>query len=142
MSDENDETDVSDILKYEKKLTKALKKRKLCSDENQFGDLDSKIKKYEKKISKARVHYDSTPHGNSDANVGGETSAQNDPDHKSVDKSGMTLLLFYAYVEPVWRPAMHSTMIEWAQNTLEANGSCYIILLSLTISNFAFRRNR
>lgn len=110
-----------DLIKYEKKLTKALKKRKQSSDESEFIELDGKIKKYEKKIAKARLCYEdslaSSKLKGSQSDV--ETTLL---EGGKIDKSGMTLLLFYAYVEPVWRPAQHSTMIEWARNTLESNG--------------------
>jgi hypothetical protein len=110
-----------DLIKYEKKLTKALKKRKLSSDENEFGDLDGKIKKYEKKIARARLSYDDS-FASSKLKESHLDSAAAAPHDQEIDKSGMSLLLFYAYVEPVWRPAQHSTMIEWARSTLESNG--------------------
>ena len=122
-SDNGNAESASDVIKYEKKLSNALKKRKLCSSEAECADFDISIRKYEKKIAKARKRHISSKAGSitgpdSNDDVNGESREPVAP----VDKSGMTLLLFYAYVEPIWKPAQHTTMIEWARSTLENNG--------------------
>ena len=38
---------------------------------------------------------------------------------KDVDKSGVSLLLFYAYIEPEWDEPTHKRVIKWAKGVLE-----------------------
>ena len=46
-------------------------------------------------------------------------NTQNDD---NIDKSGMSLLLFYAYVEPGWTSKQHSDTIKWAEGVLSSQG--------------------
>lgn len=92
---------MSDIAKYEKKVAKATKSLKTLTGKKEIEEAKHTIEKYQKKIDKARpavepVVEESVP----------------------VDKSGMTLLLFYAYVEPAWSHDRHREAIEWVEATL------------------------
>jgi len=106
---------------YQKKLSKVLKKRSRSTDPEAIKELDRKKKKYEDKISEIQPNVAVNGNSTDNTQVSLEEK-QPDKPTGSIDKSGVTLLLFYAYVEPVWKPAQHTRMIEWAQQTLEANG--------------------
>ena len=85
--------------KYTKKLAKA--ERKILNldehkDAEELAELQSKVLKYKGKLSKSKVNAEPI----------------------NVDKSGVTLLLFYAYVEPAWSIAQHSEAIRWAEKLL------------------------
>jgi predicted sulfurtransferase len=108
------------IEKYEKKLQEGIKKRnyrKFIEDESEDDEeLEKKIKKYEHKITKARATLESeTPVSVSSGNGVTVSSA-------NIDKSGMSLLLFYAYVEPGWNSKQHTDTIKWAEGVLSSNG--------------------
>jgi hypothetical protein len=102
---------VLSIEKYEKKLSKAMKKRKRSENDSDDEELNKKIKKYEDKLSQAKLAFS-----------GGATASSTPQSQAPIDKSGMTLLLFYAYVEPVWKPKQHSEVMKWAQATVEGHG--------------------
>jgi hypothetical protein len=107
------------LKKYQKKLAKALKKLRsfdanLENDASQECDdqvqLKLKIEKYERKIR--------------EVSSGEECFVEADraEERKEVDKSGMSLLLFYAYVEPPWSSARHTQTLHWAEETLKSLG--------------------
>ncbi|KAF0746549.1 hypothetical protein AaE_008078, partial [Aphanomyces astaci] len=82
--------------KYERKLDKALRKLHTAEANDDAEDMLSlrvKVEKYERKIKQL-----ATPSTSDD-----------------VDKSGMSLLLFYAYVEPAWSPVRHKDTLHWAE---------------------------
>lgn len=103
-----------------------------------MGPRDDKLQKYEKKIAKTMLKLKSCP-GSDEDNCGDESNRKtslrlklekyqrkrdalmDDPDIIP-DKSGMSLLLFYAYVEPPWSPHRHNETIRWAESTLTALG--------------------
>ena len=99
------------IEKYEKKLAESIKKRnyrKFIEDESdEDEELEKKIRKYEHKISKARASLE---------------GCENAEKRNAVDKSGISLLLFYAYVEPGWTSKQHTDTIKWAEGILSENG--------------------
>jgi hypothetical protein len=116
---------MDDIEKYEKKLERAMRKRERQNegegkedDEEEERERAKKIQKYEKKIQKARLALESQ----SKAAATATASALAGGDVVEIDKSGMTLLLFYAYVEPIWKHAEHAEVMRWAQSTLEGYG--------------------
>ncbi|KAF0695353.1 Aste57867_13835 [Aphanomyces stellatus] len=89
---------------YQRKLDKALRKLHTAEGNDDAEDmlaLRMKVEKYERKL---KLVTDAT-----DASV-------------EVDKSGMSLLLFYAYVEPAWSPARHKDTLHWAENLLNSLG--------------------
>lgn len=118
-------------MKYERKLQRVKRKRISLEGEHreeEGGDtqeeISKKIQKYEKKLMKAKqtlrelengTTLELNPHSshvNCDAGTG----------VTQINKSGMTLLLFYAYVEPIWKPAEHAEVMRWAQSTLQNYG--------------------
>ncbi|ETV69507.1 hypothetical protein H257_14872 [Aphanomyces astaci] len=89
--------------KYERKLDKALRKLHTAEANDDAEDMLSlrvKVEKYERKIKQL-----ATPSTSDD-----------------VDKSGMSLLLFYAYVEPAWSPVRHKDTLHWAEGLLNSLG--------------------
>ncbi|CAK4083470.1 unnamed protein product [Aphanomyces euteiches] len=90
--------------KYQKKLDKALRKlhsAEANDDAEDMLDLRLKVEKYERKLKLVTEAVDASA---------------------PVDKSGMSLLLFYAYVEPAWSPAKHKDTLHWAENLLASLG--------------------
>jgi hypothetical protein len=106
------------IEKYEKKLAEGIKKRnyrRFIEDESDDDEeLEKKIKKYEHKISHAKVTLGSA--------VIPTATVVLTKDDSHIDKSGMSLLLFYAYVEPGWSSKQHTETIKWAEGVLSSNG--------------------
>jgi predicted sulfurtransferase len=104
------------IEKYEQKLAEGIKKRnyrKFIEDESDDDvDLEKKIKKYEHKIAKAKAAIIA------DTPSSSESASSEVSDN---DKSGMSLLLFYAYVEPGWNSKQHHDTIKWAEGILSSN---------------------
>ena len=96
---------MSGVAKYEKKMKKASRKLECLSDSEAENDLRKKIAKYEKKIARVQA---------SDAPVAAPAPVS----APAVDKSGLSLLLFYAYVEPPWSHKRHLEAIDWANATL------------------------
>ncbi|RHY27405.1 hypothetical protein DYB32_007699 [Aphanomyces invadans] len=91
--------------KYQRKLDKALRKLHSAEANDDAEDMLSlrmKVEKYERKLKQLSTK----------------------PDHKDevVDKSGMSLLLFYAYVEPAWTPVRHKETLHWAEDLLNSLG--------------------
>jgi predicted sulfurtransferase len=102
---------MSDIEKYEKKVAKAARALQTLTDKNEIKEAKHTMDKYQKKIEKARTN------SSSSAVVSG-ADAPPAADAKPVDKSGLTLLLFYAYVEPPWTHERHREAIEWVEALL------------------------
>jgi hypothetical protein len=88
--------------KYTRKLKKCMQKWETCEDDRN-DEIKGKIEKYQRKLEAFEKE-------------------SNDVRVREVDKSGMTLLLFYGYVEPAWSSSQHSEAIRWAQKTLEKQG--------------------
>jgi hypothetical protein len=111
------------VEKYERKLQHQNRKRSRQSsgekDDQEEQQILKKIQKYEKKLQRAReaLGKDAT------ASVPTTSVAPSTNEVANIDKSGMTLLLFYAYVEPIWKPAEHAEVMRWAQSTLDSYGS-------------------
>jgi hypothetical protein len=110
------------VEKYERKLQRENRKRGRqsgCEHETEEEDQQTlkKIQKYEKKLKKAMA---ALGRGATGTSVQLLTSGA--PTTTEIDKSGMTLLLFYAYVEPIWKPAEHAEVMRWAQSTLDSYG--------------------
>jgi hypothetical protein len=112
------------VEKYERKLQHQNRKRSRQSsgekDDQEEQQILKKIQKYEKKLQRAReaLGKDATA-----ASVPTTSEAPSTNEVANIDKSGMTLLLFYAYVEPIWKPAEHAEVMRWAQSTLDSYGS-------------------
>lgn len=116
------------IKKYEKKLAEGIKKRnyrKFIEDESdEDEELEKKIKKYEQKIKKAKqaLPPEATANTTADATSSTTAVATTTANENKIDKSGMSLLLFYAYVEPGWTSKQHSDTIKWADGVLSSQG--------------------
>lgn len=128
-------TSLEIIEKYETKLAEGIKKRnyrKFIEDESDDDEeLEKKIKKYEHKIRKAKkasgidtdIATDTpTPTRSSSLTTSSSTSSNISTNDDHIDKSGMSLLLFYAYVEPGWNSKQHSDTIKWADGVLSSQG--------------------
>jgi hypothetical protein len=124
---------MEEIEKYERKLERAIRKRQRHEEGGDGQEVggeeerqrEKKIQKYEKKIQKARLVLESQ--SNAAATTSASTSLAGG-EVAEIDKSGMTLLLFYAYVEPIWKPAEHAEVMRWAQSTLEGYGETIFLL--------------
>lgn len=123
---------MEEIEKYERKLERAMRKRgREPGGEEQEGAGEErerrvkKIQKYEKKIQKAREALESQ--ANAAAAATSASASLTEGGVVDIDKSGMTLLLFYAYVEPIWKPAEHAEVMRWAQSTLEGYGETLLL---------------
>ena len=94
--------------KYKKKLEKArVRLAQLDSSASEEAtELQEKIKKYEKKLAESTT-----------ATSDGENTRESVAPVVT-DTSGITLLLFYAYIEPPWTQAQHSAALHWAEETL------------------------
>lgn len=123
---------MADIAKYEKRLEKMKRKREEASSEANGqvpADIAKKIEKYEKKLKKARETLEVETLGPLQNHSPPDEENREDSEVPRVlDKSGMTLLLFYAYVEPIWKPAEHAEVMRWAQTTLENYGTMFIVI--------------
>jgi len=104
---------MSEIEKYEKKVAKATKALATLTDKKEIEEAMHTIKKYRKKLEKARPSSSSSV-----APATAVSFVEPVEETKPVDKSGMTLLLFYAYVEPPWSHDRHREAIEWVEATL------------------------
>lgn len=100
-------------LKYERKISKALRKLQNCDISTDSESLRITMEKYKRKLEVLS--------SGSRAGLGG-VADDTPSSHAEVNKSGMSLLLFYAYVEPAWSPHRHNETIRWADATLSALG--------------------
>jgi hypothetical protein len=85
-------------------------------------DMNDKLAKYRKKLDKALKKYETTPTEELKAKIEKYQQKLNSRNDVPIDKSGMTLLLFYAYVEPPWNSAEHADAIRWATDVLSSAG--------------------
>ena len=103
------------LAKYQKKLSKILLLLQSLEDgiedaeHSDHADLRSKLEKYERKIKRASEGEE-------------QFKAESESGDLEIDKSGISLLLFYAYVEPAWSPVYHQKTLRWAEQTLTELG--------------------
>lgn len=112
------------VAKYEKKIAKTLRKLKgsSVSDSDDSGDETDKKTSLRLKIEKYRRKIGALTSAEGDSDSDSVAPAVAVVEKKEVDKSGMSLLLFYAYVEPAWSPHRHNDTIGWAEATLTSLG--------------------
>lgn len=116
--------------KYEKKLSKSLKKLKEIENANDTNS-DSKTMKIQKKIDKYKKKLIKTNRKRSNsmesvATIGSVESIEINKKRKhdeieaksAINTTGMTLLLFYTYVEPPWSHAEHNNVIKITEEKL------------------------
>lgn len=110
---------MSKAAKYEKKINKALAELEQLSDKKKNdvkrAEFQDTLKKYQEKL--AQLKDDEVVITEAETVCSDKATSSN----IDVDKSGMTLLLFYAYVEPAWSPPQHKATIDWADGVLRSN---------------------
>lgn len=103
--------------KYEKKISRTLKKLQDNSEDDDSGDESNSKIALRLKLEKYKTKLESL----TQSSLTAETASTPSGAH-AIDKSGMSLLLFYAYVEPPWSPKRHNETIRWAEAVLTSLG--------------------
>jgi hypothetical protein len=132
------EENAKKIRKYEKKIAKTLRQLEASSDNS--GDDDSthaacrlkienfqrlQIAKYQRKIAALTGGPVASAAGDIDKaadSSDAEAEATSSMPLHSSDKNNMSLLLFYAYVEPAWTHHRYNETLRWAETTLSGLG--------------------
>jgi hypothetical protein len=139
-----EEEDAKKIRKYEKKIAKTLRQLKSSgtSDDDDAVDNSSsraaarlkienfqrqQIEKYQRKIAAlssgpSAAAAAGSDLGESEAAGAADAEATSSMPLHSSDKNDMSLLLFYAYVEPAWTHHRYNETLRWAEATLSGLG--------------------